>query len=67
MVNILYRRSHMLYKNPMFLVGLGFICTGVPSAQTADLCITLEGGGGTIVGKRVALSLVNRCMPISGF
>jgi hypothetical protein len=67
MVNILDRRSHMLYKNPMFLVALGFICTGVPSAQTDDLYITLEGGGGTIGGKKAAFSLVNRCMPLSGF
>jgi hypothetical protein len=66
MVNILNGRYHMLNKNRMVLVALGFVCAGVTSAE-ADMCITTEGGGGTTVGESFTLPLPNRCKPFNGF
>lgn len=56
----------MRHKNRMLWVAVGLVCAGMTNAQ-ADMCITFEGGGGTIVGKGFTLPLVNRCKPFNGF
>jgi hypothetical protein len=50
----------------MLSLTLGFLLAGASRAQ-ADLCITFEGGGGTIVGKNFTLPLANQCKSFNGF
>jgi hypothetical protein len=61
------RRSDMLHKSRMLMVALGLVCASGASANAADLCVSLGGGGGTLVGKGFTLPEVNTCKPFSAF
>lgn len=57
----------MIRTAQKLVAALGLVCMSVAGAQAADLCLTLGGGGGTIVGKGFTIPPPNKCKPFNGF
>jgi len=49
------------------MAALGFVCISGVTGHAADVCLSLSGGGGTIVGENFRIPPVNKCKPFNGF